>query len=143
MPEPWSPRSRMTDRTSGPRSWRSWRASPRRATMLVVDDLDELLARGDGAQDLLALGLLDGGVDEAADHPEVDVRLQQGELDLLDRLLDVLLADGRLSADRADYVSEFLGKPFEHRGLMERGWVPGRGRAFRGWEYVPAPGGLV
>ena len=71
----------------------------------VVDDLDELLARADRLEDLLALGLLEGRVDEAPHDAEVDVGVEEGELDLLDRVLDVLLADRGLAAQGPGYIS--------------------------------------
>jgi hypothetical protein len=80
----------------------------------VVDDLGELLARADGLEDLLALGLLEGRVDEAPHDAKVYVGVEEGELDLLDRVLDVLLGDGRLAAQGPCYIAELLADLLEH-----------------------------
>ena len=51
----------------------------------VVDDLDDLLARRDRAQHLLADRLLGGAVDELADDRQRDVGLEQSDADLAHR----------------------------------------------------------
>ena len=72
-----------------------------------MDDLYELLPRIHRVQNFFALGLFEGGVDEAPDDPQVDIRVQEGELDLLDRILDVFFGNGRLAAERTDDIAEF------------------------------------
>ncbi len=80
----------------------------------VVHDLDELLARIDGAEDFLALRLLDGRVDEAAHDAEIYVGFEEGHLDFFDGILDVLFGYARLSAYLADDVAEGVRYFFEH-----------------------------
>ena len=60
---------------------------------LVVDDLHHLLARLDAVQDVGTQGSLPYAGDEVLHHPEVDVRLEQGEADLPERDVQVGFGD--------------------------------------------------
>ena len=60
---------------------------------LFVDDLDELLGRGQALQHLDAQGPLLDLVDELLDHLVVDVGLEQGQPDLAGGPLDVLVRE--------------------------------------------------
>jgi hypothetical protein len=68
----------------------------------VVDDLDDLLAGRDGAKHLLARGLGPDLLDEGPDDLEVDVRLQEGDAHLAERLLDVLLAEPSVAPEAVE-----------------------------------------
>ncbi len=64
--------------------------APHQGGQLLVDDLDDLLARIELLVQLLADRPLLDGARELLDDLEVDVRLEQRETDLADRLGDVL-----------------------------------------------------
>ena len=70
------------------------RGAAEQLDQLVVDDLHDLLARGEALEDLLPDGLLADALDEGPDDLEVDVGLEEGDAHLAERLLDVLLASG-------------------------------------------------
>ena len=80
----------------------------------VVDQLHELLAGRHGAQDLLAQRILGGLVHEPSDHAEVHIRLEKGDLDLVDRVLDVLLGDVGLAADLPHEVGQLAAQFLKH-----------------------------
>ena len=64
---------------------------------LVIDNLRELLARINGKENLFAKCLFKGGIYEASDYTQIDIRIKQGDLDLLHRIADVLLCNLALS----------------------------------------------
>ena len=66
---------------------------------LAVHHLHDLLRGRDRREDVLADGLLPDAVDEGADHLEVDVRLQERDAHLAERLLDVLLGQAAAPAE--------------------------------------------
>ena len=66
---------------------------------LLVDDLDDLLARVEAVQHLGAEARSFSVVGERFDDFEVDVRLEQGEADLAHRRVDVGLAQLAARAD--------------------------------------------
>jgi hypothetical protein len=66
---------------------------------LAVHHLHDLLRGRDRGEDVLADGLLLDAVDEGADHLEVDVRLQERDAHLAERLLDVLLGQAAAPAE--------------------------------------------
>ena len=63
---------------------------------LVVHQFDDLLPRGDAAQDIAVGGPLLHLRREVARDPEVNVRLQQGEAHFAQRLVDVLVGEASL-----------------------------------------------
>ena len=81
---------------------------------LVVDDLDDLLPGVDAGQDVRAERPFAHARDELLDDLEVDVRLEQGEPDLAQRLVEVGLGDARLATKAACDVLEARGQGFEH-----------------------------
>ncbi len=60
---------------------------------LVMDDLDDLLARLDALDHLDADGLGLDPLDEVAGHLEIHIRLQQGQPDLAQGVADIALGD--------------------------------------------------
>ena len=72
--------------------------------MFFVDDLDDLLSGREAFEHLAADGAVGDGLDEVLDHHEVDVRFQQGELDL---------AHGFLHVGFVELAARI--QPFKHR----------------------------
>ena len=82
---------------------------------LVVDDLDELVARRDAREARQPDRLLPDARDERVDHLERDVRLEERRPDLADPFLDV--GFGQPSAGEAgEEPAESLGERVEHVG---------------------------
>ena len=105
------------DRARAGESMRRWPGSPSPRSMSierVVDDLDDLLAGGDGLGDGLALGLVGDGLDEVAGDGERDVGFEQRGADLAQRGGDVLVGEGALAGERAEDAGEPVGKGLEH-----------------------------
>ena len=80
----------------------------------VVDYLDELLPRVNGAEDFLALRLLDCRVHEPAHDAKVYVSLKERHLYLLDGFLDIFLSYCGLSADSPHDVAESVRYFLKH-----------------------------
>ena len=88
LPEPCRPASMITvGGFFASRSRRVW--PPRIPDQLVVDDLEDLLARVERAGQLRAGGPLADGRDEAADDGQRDVGLEQRDADLAADEVDV------------------------------------------------------
>ena len=84
---------------------------------LVVDHLDDLLARVQPAEHLQAQGSLAHARHELLDDLEVDVRLEQGKPNLAQRDVEVGLGDAGLAA-------QALGDRLQARGEgLEHGWT--------------------
>jgi hypothetical protein len=81
---------------------------------LVVDDLHDLLAGGQGLQDVGADRLLADAADEVLDDLEVDVRLEQRETDLAHRGIDVRLADAATAGQVGERLAKALAQAVEH-----------------------------
>src|SRR3954467_10193261 len=81
---------------------------------LLVDDLDDLLARVELADDLGAEAALLHGRRELLDDLEVDVGLEQREADLAHGLVDVVLGQRPVGADVGEGLLELLGQGVEH-----------------------------
>ncbi len=84
---------------------------------LVVDDLDDLLARGQALGEVDPDQLLPDPRHEVADDPKVDVGLQQGQADLAQGLVDVGFAQPAPAAQPAEDGVEAVGQGLEHGGL--------------------------
>ena len=80
----------------------------------VVDDLDDLLARRDRAEHLLADRLLGRLVDELADHRQGDVGLEQGDPHLAHRGPDVGLVERAAAAQPVEDGAEAVAQTVEH-----------------------------
>jgi len=71
-------------------------ASPHEPDQLLVDDLDDLLARGEAVQDLLPHGALADVFHKLLDHLVIHIRFEQGHPDFFESLLDVFLCEPSL-----------------------------------------------
>ena len=80
----------------------------------VVDDLDDLLARSDRAQNLLADRLLGRLVDELAHHRQRHVGLEQGDPDLAHRPAHVGLGQRAAAAQPVEDGAEAVAQTVEH-----------------------------
>ncbi len=87
---------------------------PHDGGQLFIDDLDELLDRGEALQDLRPQCPLLHPVDELLDHLVVDVGFEQGETYLAGRPLDVLLCELALALQAVQGTLQFVRKGFEH-----------------------------
>ena len=85
---------------------------------LVVHQFDDLLPRGDAAQDIAVGGPLLHLRREVARDPEVDVRLQQGEAHFAQRLVDVLVGKASLVPDAGEDGGELVRQRVEHGTLQ-------------------------
>ena len=86
----------------------------------VVDDLDDLLARRDRAQHLLADRLLGRLVDELADDRQRDVGLEQRDAHLAHRRAHVGLVQRAAAAQAVEDAAQTVAQAVEHRQLRER-----------------------
>src|SRR5688572_14165575 len=93
---------------------------------LLVHDLDDLLARLEALEDVLAGGAFAHRPHELLDDLEVDVRLEQGEADLARGARDGLLVEARSLAQVAERVLEPVSERVEHGPSAYRacGFVP-------------------
>ena len=74
---------------------------------LVVDDLDELLARSQGFHHLGTNGAFADILDELLNHFEIDIRLEQAHPHIFERVLDVLFVEFALPTQFAKGVLKF------------------------------------
>ena len=81
---------------------------------LVADDFDDLLGGGEGGGDFGAEGLGADVFDEVAGDVEVDVGLEEGDADLAEGVVDVLVGEGALAAEGLEGALEFFGEVFKH-----------------------------
>ena len=81
---------------------------------LVVDDLDDLLPRGERLEDVLADGLGADALDKRLDDLEVDVGLEERHAHLAERLLDILLRQPAVTPEPVEDRGQTLGKSVEH-----------------------------
>ena len=89
-------------------------AAAQELDQLVVDDLDHLLGRRQGFQDVLADRLAPDGVDEGPHDLEVDVGLQEGHADLAQRLLDVVLGEAAPASQPVEDALQSGAQGVEH-----------------------------
>ena len=80
----------------------------------VVDDFDDLLAGGDGLQDLDADGAVADLGDEVAHHGQGDVGVQQREADFPQRFGDVHLVQRAAAAQAVEHAVQLVGQSLEH-----------------------------
>ena len=87
---------------------------------LLLDDLDELLARREALRHLLPHGALAHPLDERLDHRQRDVGLEQRSAHLAQGVLDVLFGQARLTPDRLERLRQTLAEILEHWPLQWR-----------------------
>ena len=85
-----------------------------------MDDLDDLLARSEALRQVDPDQLLADPSDEVPDDPQVDVRLQEGQPDLPQRLVDVGFAQPAAAAQAAEDGIEAIGEALEHAAYQRR-----------------------
>jgi len=81
---------------------------------LLVHHVDDLLHGREAGEHLGAQRPLLHPLDKLADDLEVDVRLQQSQPHLAQRLVQDALGDGAAAAQAAKYALKLVGKGFEH-----------------------------
>src|ERR1051326_5995589 len=81
---------------------------------LLVDDLDELLIRGEALEHLLAQRLGFERVEEALDDLEVDVGFEQRHAHVPKRVVDVVFADFPLAAEFLESQLQLVSEVLEH-----------------------------
>ncbi len=90
----------------------------------VVDDLDDLLARGDGGEHFLADGAVADLGDEILDHVERHVGIEQREADLAQGLHDIGLVQRAALAELVEDARELAGQGLEHGGGLQNNDAP-------------------
>ena len=91
---------------------------------LLLDNLDELLARRQAAGDLLAHGTFAHSLDERLDHRQGNVRLEQRLAHLAQGVLDVVVGQACLTLDRLQRLGQTLAQVLKHGPLQMR-WPQG------------------
>ena len=86
-----------------------------RAHELVMHDLDDHLARSDGAHHLLAHGLRPHRVGEVAHHVERNVGLEQRAANLAHRFIDVGLVKRAFAGELVEDGAKAIRQGLEHR----------------------------
>ena len=81
---------------------------------LVVDDLDQCLARLEAARHLLAHGTLAHVLNEALDHRQSHVGFQQGHAHAAQGVLDVVFRQAALAAQAVEGGSQSVAEVVEH-----------------------------
>ena len=114
LPEPCRPTIRIGTGGGGVEVERHRALAAERLDHHVVDDLDDLLAGGDGAQHLGADGAFADLGDEVAHHRQGHVGVEQGEADFAQRFGDVGLAQRAAAAQAVEDAGELVGQGFEH-----------------------------
>ena len=84
------------------------------ADQLLVDDADHLLGRGEGGEHFRAHGLLFDALDELLHHPEMHVGFEQGDADLLERLLHILRRQLSFAAQVLENALQLFRQILEH-----------------------------
>ena len=75
---------------------------------LLIDDLDDHLGRIQSVHDVLTDSPFLNGFGELTDHLEIDVRFQQGHLDLTQSCLDVRFCQTPFAAQVPEYVIQLI-----------------------------------
>ena len=81
---------------------------------LLVDHLDDLLARRERLEDIAPHRALAHALEERADDLDVDVRFEQGQTHLAQRLGDVVLAEATEATQPLEDVVQPVAEPLEH-----------------------------
>jgi hypothetical protein len=102
------------DRRRARREGEPRRRAAHQRRQLLVDDLDDLLARIQLALDLRAEGPLLDPARELLDDLEVDVGLEEREADLAHGPVDVVLGQGPALAHAGQGILQSLGQRVEH-----------------------------
>ena len=89
--------------------------APEERDQLLVDDLHDLLARGERLEDVAADRALADPVDEGARDPEVHVGLEQCDANLAQPDLDILLREAAATREAAQGRGKAIAEGFEHR----------------------------
>jgi len=89
-------------------------AGAQQVQQLVVDDLDDLLPRGEALEDILADRALAHSCDEVAGDAQVHVRLEEDHAHLAQRLVHVALGEAAAAGDLLENAVQLLGQRLEH-----------------------------
>src|SRR5262249_14441856 len=117
---------------------------PHQTDQFLVDDLDDLFARVDAAEDRLADYLLLDAVDEVGGDGEVDVGVEEGAADFFEALLHVGLGEPAAAAQLFQGLAEAALNAFKHGTLRFRRPLPRRpGRPWGQTTAHPGPGTAV
>ena len=112
-----------------------------RFDQLVVHDLDDLLARRDGADDVFADGLGAHGLDEVFDDGQRHVGIDQGAADLAQALIDIGFGERAAPAELVEDPAEAGLQTVEHASTFGPPIVPKhenpRGRTCAAWGRSP------
>ena len=96
---------------------------------LLVDDVDDLLRRVQRLVELDPDAPLPDPGDQPADDLEVDVGLEQGQADLAQDLVDIVLAEAAAPAHALEDPVEAVRQCLEHEGAMLPGPAGWQSRA--------------
>ena len=81
---------------------------------LLIDHLDHLLARRERFENVTPHGALTDALEERANDLDVDVRFEQGQTHLAQRLRDVVLAEAAEATQPLEDVVQPVAEPLEH-----------------------------
>ena len=81
---------------------------------LLVHGLDDLLARGEALRQRLGADAQPDAVAEAAGDGQLDVGVEERGADLLERLVEVFVADAALAPEAGRDALEAVGQGVEH-----------------------------
>ena len=76
---------------------------------LVIEDFDNLLPWRNGAQNVLTQRLALNSGDEVLGDLKMNVRFQQSQANLPERIIDVSLRDGAMAPEVLEYVLKLVG----------------------------------
>src|SRR2546430_9320705 len=115
----------------------SMTAAAQQLDQLLVHDLDDLLRRSQGSENVLADRLHFHAVDEAADDLEVDVGLQERHPYFPESFLDVVFAQAALAAQTIEDGCESCAQRVEHGKPSVRNYAENfnSGGVLRGFSY--------
>ena len=119
LPEPCSPTIMMTTGGTALRLKPSSARAAQGLDQMVVDDLHDHLRRRDRAQHLLPDRLLAHAVDEALDHRQRHVGLEQRDADLAQRRRHVVFAERAMARQPVEHGGETVAQALEHRHLQK------------------------
>ena len=114
LPEPCRPHIISTVTSSGALEVQRVVDRAHQVDELLVDDADDLLARIERLEHLLADGLLGDALHEVADDREADVGFEQRLLDELEPVAHVRFGELALAAEGFERGSKAVLEGFEH-----------------------------